>query len=119
LHLARGPVAEGEGGQLAGFRALGEQMDDARNEDAGLAGTRTGQNQHRPDGGDGGGGLLGIEAGEQLARGLGETGAVDGLGGGGSGLGTGGGTALGERLHRRGECKKARRKIAYVARTRI
>ena len=69
LHLARGLVGEGHGEDLRGpGPAGGEDMGDARRQDARLARAGAGQHQHRALGGLHGGALLGIEAGEIVRR---------------------------------------------------
>ncbi len=63
LHLARGLVGEGHGEDLRGPGAAGGQdVRDARDEHAGLAGARAGQHQQRAFGGLDRVALLGVEA---------------------------------------------------------
>jgi len=61
LHFAGGLVGEGDGEDVSGRDALGNQVGDAKRDDAGLAGARPGQDQQRPLEGFDGLALLGIE----------------------------------------------------------
>ena len=47
LHFARGLVGESDGENVSGRNALGDEVGDAKRDDAGLAGARPGQDQHR------------------------------------------------------------------------
>ena len=47
LHLAGRLVGESDGKDISGCDALGDEVGDAKRDDAGLAGARPGQDQHR------------------------------------------------------------------------
>ena len=71
-HLARGLVGEGDGQDLVGEGALGQQdVREAGGQDAGLAGAGTGQHQQRAIDGFDRRALFGVEAG-QVVRGKGD-----------------------------------------------
>jgi hypothetical protein len=61
LHFARGLVGKGDGEDISGRNALGDEVRDAKRDDAGLAGARPGQDQDRAVQCFDGLALLGIE----------------------------------------------------------
>ena len=78
-HFACGFVAEGDGQDLAGEGAAGEQdVGEAGGQDAGLAGAGAGQHEHRAVEGFHGFALLVVEAGEVVGDGVGNRGGTEG-----------------------------------------